>query len=306
MKRRNSFFLSVALCAIFLPLALNAGVPSLINYQGRLTNDLTGKPVVDTLYEITFRIYDDSILSTNLFWSEVNIVKTKQGLFSIILGKNDPVPDTVFSGAVRYLGIDILGQGEVLPRKQIVSTPYAYQALSSDTAQHALTIADNSVTDAKIDDGSISFADIGINAATTGQVMKWDVNSWVARDDETGVNVSDTIVTITLFPFQNLFRFYTQVVGDADVSLFTVPAGRTLYITGVWIASDLNGGSDGAVYIVGSNTLLFFQTTYPNFPLYSWSSGGGAPFEVLAGQTVNLDKNGSTTFVNVTITGFLF
>lgn len=294
----------IAICA--LACSAFAAVPQLINYQGFLRDDVPPKNPVNGTFDIKFTIYDDSTAG-NIIWTETQIgVVVDVGIFRALLGSVTTLVDTMFNDTTRYLGVIVGTDPEITPRSRFVTTPYSFNSVISDTSQHALTIADNSVTDTKIVDGSISFADIGTNAATTGQVMKWDVNSWVASDDETGVNVSDTIVTITLFPFQNLFRFYTQVDGNADVNLFTVPAGKTLYITSVWIASDLNGGSDGAVYIVGSNTLLFFQTTYSYFPLYSWSSGGGAPFEVLAGQTVNLDKNGSTTFVNVTITGFLF
>ena len=67
----------------------------------------------------------------------MDTVTTENGLFNVILGQNNPIPDTVFNNSTAYLGIQMAGQGEFYPRTHIVSVGYAYHALRSDTAGYA-------------------------------------------------------------------------------------------------------------------------------------------------------------------------
>jgi len=50
-------------------------------------------------------------------------------------------------------------------------------------------IADNSVTSAKIIDGTIQFADVGQNGAASGQVVKWSGTAWQPSTDNIGTGV---------------------------------------------------------------------------------------------------------------------
>jgi hypothetical protein len=54
----------------------------------------------------------------------------------------------------------------------------------------ASQLADNAVTSAKIQNGTISFADIGQNGAGNGEVMKWTGSAWAAGADNVGTNTS--------------------------------------------------------------------------------------------------------------------
>jgi hypothetical protein len=63
-------------------------------------------------------------------------------------------------------------------------------------------IADDAVTSAKIQNGTISFADIGQNSATNGEVIKWNGTAWTADADNVGTNTSGwtdngTVVNLT-------------------------------------------------------------------------------------------------------------
>ena len=82
--------------------------PSLINYQGRLT-DSNGNPVANGNQSITFKIFDASS-GGNLLWCETNTsVATDNGIFSVVLGNlNNCAPSvalssSVFSGNNAYL-----------------------------------------------------------------------------------------------------------------------------------------------------------------------------------------------------------
>jgi hypothetical protein len=127
----------VPLVAVLTTLA-SAQVPQMINYQGKLT-DADGKPTNDTL-QMVFSIYADSIGGTALWDETQTSVIVEKGVFSVLLGSATPggIPDTVFDGSVRYLGVKVGGdQDEILPRKPIVSVAYAYKSMEADTADYA-------------------------------------------------------------------------------------------------------------------------------------------------------------------------
>jgi len=192
--------LTMLLILAFVPAIGGAGVPNLLNYQGRLTDSL-GYVVPDGNYSVTFRIYDDSLGSTAL-WTEGQLLTVKDGLFAVILGSVVSFNVTTFSDSVRWLGIQVGLDQEISPREKLVSVPFAKEAehadisessIYSDTANHAFSISDgivttdklteNAVTSEKIEDGTIQFDDIGQNSADSGQVVKWDGANWMAGED---------------------------------------------------------------------------------------------------------------------------
>ena len=59
--------------------------PEVISFQGRLT-DANGQPVADGAYQIQFRLYDQPNDGT-LQWSETQVVTTRKGLFTALLGQ---------------------------------------------------------------------------------------------------------------------------------------------------------------------------------------------------------------------------
>jgi len=93
----------------------------LISYQGRLTDD-TGEPVNGTP-SMTFTIYDAGGVSK---WTETHpSVSVNAGLFSVNLGSMTALPDSVFTGEYRYLGVAVDGDPEMTPRSLLTSSPGA-------------------------------------------------------------------------------------------------------------------------------------------------------------------------------------
>lgn len=128
------------LCVLCLTAA--ADVPQMINYQGRLT-DAAGDPVSDADYEVRFEIWDSPVPTSSdiMLWSSGTVtVAVANGLFTYQLGSTVPLPPSVFvfDGPLgRYIATEIIGQGVTPPRIQLLATPYAYQAMNSDTADYA-------------------------------------------------------------------------------------------------------------------------------------------------------------------------
>ena len=96
--------------AAFSPSEIEGAVPQLINFQGIL-RDGSGNPVANSSYSVRFRIYDDPTAG-NVVWSESTSVSTTSGLFSVLLGSLNPVPDSAFNNPNRWLGIKVGGDAE--------------------------------------------------------------------------------------------------------------------------------------------------------------------------------------------------
>jgi hypothetical protein len=122
----------------------------MINYQAVLL-DPAGKPLRNDTATVSFRIYDDSTATDVELWTETVVAETdKSGSFSVLLGSDNPVPDTLFAEPDRWLALAVRSDPEMTPRTRLVSVPYAYHSLRSDTAAFALSSGDGWT-----DDGSI-------------------------------------------------------------------------------------------------------------------------------------------------------
>lgn len=101
-----------------------AEIPRMINYQGKITTPQGA--LVDTTVSMVFTIYDDSTTGSVLWADTQYTVVVEKGIFNVLLGSSNPIPDSVFTGGVRYLGIKVGADAEMTPRKGIVSVAYAY------------------------------------------------------------------------------------------------------------------------------------------------------------------------------------
>jgi len=115
-------------CACALVVLLTAiafAVPNVISYQGRLTD--TGGNPLDGVYSMTFRLYTDS-LAGSLIFTEVLTVPVNAGLFSVELGNTVTIPYSLPSTATFaniYLSIQLGAEPEMMPRRRLVSAPFA-------------------------------------------------------------------------------------------------------------------------------------------------------------------------------------
>jgi len=127
-------------------LAIGQSVPNLINYQGRLT-DQTGAALAPGPYSLQFRLWDSpSVSSANLIWGQQqNVTVQSNGVFNVILGTHGAtaisgaaVNDLTFAfyGTNRFLGVEVISSNglqvtaptEIVPRQQLLSTPFAINA----------------------------------------------------------------------------------------------------------------------------------------------------------------------------------
>ena len=102
--------------------------PRILSFQGKLT-DSSDNPIT-TNTNILFSIYNDQSASGSALWRETNSVKPdSDGIFSVFLGKNTPIPDSLFSqNPELFLGITVGNGPELSPRQQLATVPFASNA----------------------------------------------------------------------------------------------------------------------------------------------------------------------------------
>ena len=133
--KTSKVFTAVMLLGVFTAATLCYGQPSLINFQGKLT-DKQANPWPQTV-DIEFSIYDVAE-GGNPVWTETHpAVDVIDGIFSVLLGRKNSDLSSVFDGGDRWLGITFGQDSEMTPRSRIVSVGYAFQAHSADTAEYA-------------------------------------------------------------------------------------------------------------------------------------------------------------------------
>lgn len=148
---------NVGALSLRLPLGEITTFPTMINFQGRLT-DPAGQPI-DGPTNMIFTLYEQASSGPPLWseeWTEVNAVPVSNGLFNVLLGsQSGGIPFEVLSRDTLYLGITVPPDPEMTPRERLTSVPYALVAHS---------VPDLSITTAKIANQAITSRTIEVNA----------------------------------------------------------------------------------------------------------------------------------------------
>nr|MBC8414219.1 hypothetical protein [bacterium] len=122
-KARQCLFVIGLLLAFTIP--ASASIPGSINYQGYLS-DGAGNPVSATV-SITFSLYNVDTAGTFL-WTEAQSVAVISGVFDVTLGNPaNPLPAGLFEDPL-WLGINVAGDGEMVPRKALASVAFSFKA----------------------------------------------------------------------------------------------------------------------------------------------------------------------------------
>jgi hypothetical protein len=163
----------------------------LLSYQGYLT-DASGEPLHGDV-DITFRLYGTPSGGTAL-WTEAhtgaNAVPVEDGLFNVMLGSLNPIPNDVWSSGARYLSLQVGDDAEMAPRETIGSVPTA------------LTVPNGSITENKIANRAITASKISDDAILSNYRSRGDSGEFSESastiGDTTWVSFSGTEVTITV------------------------------------------------------------------------------------------------------------
>jgi hypothetical protein len=203
---------------VTLPLGAASTVPTLLSYQGSVT-DSAGVPIGNSAAvnrTVLFKLYSSSTGGTPI-WAESQVVTISGGAFSVLIGNGtgisgltgpsspaspvrsvvDIINSTANEGV--YLGVSVsdgtaAAPAEISPRQRLVSAAYAARATVAETvAAGGITtaaIADGQITAQKLGSGIVDHSKIATSAVQSNSILDGTI---VAADIAAGAITSDKL-----------------------------------------------------------------------------------------------------------------
>ena len=123
MNKANLILVLVWCLSLLGPGTIQAEVPPIINYQGKLTDQIGGPVSLEA--EMAFSIYTEAT-GGGPVWSESQSVRVTDGIFNVLLGSVNPLePDYFTAHSPTYLGVKVGLDSEMTPRPRLASVAYA-------------------------------------------------------------------------------------------------------------------------------------------------------------------------------------
>jgi hypothetical protein len=268
-------FSIVVVCLTVLACLTGAGlaeIPKLINYQGMLTDKVTGDPVSNPGLAMTFRIYNHATSTdpSNKKWEETHSsVEVTDGLFNVILGGQSKAGLNLDFSEDYWLEIEVGGEvtGE---RLQFTSVGYAYRAERADTAEYAHGGGSGDNDWDVVDSVLLTHGNWGIarcGSALLGTLAYTHVN--LGSSCVTGANQEDNeFCTVGGGSYNYAYGSYATVGGGgyntADTSFATVGGG--FYNRAIGSKATVGGGhgnyATGECATVGGGSSNFADISY--------------------------------------------
>lgn len=208
---------------------------------------------------MSFRLYRAASGGAPLWeeqWTGANSVQVSDGLFNVMLGSLNPIPQTVITeNSNLFLGITVGTDSEMSPRVQLGSVPFATQALtvpdgSIIKAKLAADVnvepPDGSITTAKLADAAVTDAKLAANLVQAYKVEPTQV-SWVLPSCGTAfTNFSEYHGVPGLKLDVNLTKTKTLVADISGIGT-TSDAGKAIYSFIFVDNMPIKAGSDGVL-----------------------------------------------------------
>ena len=221
------FSITVFVCASFVLLfpQRSEAFPGVITYQGKLA-DASGSTVSNGTYSIKFSLYDASSGGSCLYTASGTCgtpsalsVTVTSGVFSVALGDSgtNSIPPSLFQSGDLYLGITVGSDSEMTPRKQLTTSPFAYNALYLSGLATSTIGGTSSYIPAANTSGNFVFTGTPQNATVSGGVLYVNPSSAAANykligaavngssrftvDSEGDISTSGTIHSADVVPY---------------------------------------------------------------------------------------------------------
>ncbi len=219
--------LLIIMVAVATPTA--GDVPQVMNYQGRLTNEV-GQPLTEPV-DLVIRIYsEESGPLSAAIWTEAHAnVPLNNGLFDILLGTFNPIPDSIFGGAERYLGVTVNAGDESDPRVRLGSVAYAYHASVADSTHTAAAggwVDDGAAVHLETNTDNVG---IGTNAPSERLVIGEDIANFLGEFVVVGNTTGNSLAGIVAGEDVNNFGWLAWQTADDVLDIMTTVDGNPYY-----------------------------------------------------------------------------
>ena len=173
---------TIGFARVVVPEEAQAAIPKIINFQGKLTNVSDGTNVPNGNYTFEFKLYS-AVTGGSLLWTETwdgspspacDEIAVINGVFNAKLGQCASLASVDFSTGSLYLSVNFDDgsgfDGEMSPRKQLVSSAFAFVA-NSVNGDGTINTANQSATALTVGRTSTNAAlqvDTNTASSTTG------------------------------------------------------------------------------------------------------------------------------------------
>jgi hypothetical protein len=305
------------LAAVTLMLGLAAAaqsVPSLINYQGRLTGQ-TGASLTAGTYTLQFRIWDSPTLAAtnDLIWGQQqNVTVQSNGVFNVLLGSpgGSPIPgatpavnnlayafqsSNVFLGLTVAVsnGVSLASPAEILPRQQLLSVPFAFMAATAATA----ATATNASVAASVVPGAITGVSLAQGAVQTANIAAGAVSWTNLAPRQAGASVGAGGVAVSQSCGNNVTANLAVTIATSGrpvfVGLMPDSSGSTAY---VYASSPSQGAGFGWTASIARDSTAIGTLGVSMSAYYPWATDVAEEMPVTTIQTIDFPPAGSHTY----------
>ena len=246
----TAFVIMIAQCFQLLHAQQSSTVGDIartISYQGMLT-DANGAPVTSGLYAITVTLYADKTGSEPV-WTDTYHSDVTGGVFNLYLGSGqNPLPEPGELNTSLWVGTSINGAKEMRPLTPLAASPYA------------LNVADESITTAKLFDGSVTADKVSMNYVAGIRINGEEIaGNGTTLDIRSGENLDIHYDDVT----ESLIIGATNALGSqkGDTEKGAEVLDITYVVSNNWLGRDpALGGVNHPFYTVPNTTSSQYNT----------------------------------------------